>query len=134
MTSAPDLDDSDSELDYDLSLEDEKLLASLADNAQAQAQAQPYHHATGPIPPAPQTLGTLRTTRESHHVASTPRSSQGGEASLVGVARSNSVDAFVCWTKPQSMPSGIPADDVQYPDRRWLFPCEHHQYAQDNPD
>lgn len=111
--------DSDSEFGYDLSLEDEKVLASLADGADAHA----HPHPTGSIAPA---------TR--HHAANNPRSSQGGKTALVGVARTNSVDVFMRRTQPQSTPSVVPVDDVQYPDCRWLFLCHRHFYVRDDSD
>lgn len=99
MASAPNRDDSDSDFGYDLSLEDEELLVSLADGARA----------------------TDVASLASHHAAIIPRSGPRGKASLVGVARTNSVDAFVRTTQQQPMSSTVPADDVRYPDRKRLF-------------
>lgn len=90
---------SDTDSEFNLSLEDEQLLASLADNTApkpADASAFPHDAPGGP-----------------------PSSSQV-RAALVGIARTNSVNAFVHKTQPQSTPSIIPADDVKYPDRRCI--------------
>lgn len=88
---------SDTDSEFNLSLEDEQLLASLVDNTAskpADASAFPRDAPSGP-----------------------PSGSQA-RAALVGVGRTNSVNAFVQRTQPQSTPSVIPADDVKYPDRR----------------
>lgn len=88
---------SDTGSEFDLSLEDEQLLASLVEN----------------------TTPKLADASASSHDA--PRSLHGssqGRAPLVGIARTSSVNAFVHKTKPHSTPSVIPADDVKYPDRR----------------
>lgn len=88
---------SDTDSEFNLSLEDEQLLASLVENAvpkPADAFAFPRDAPSGP-----------------------PSVSQA-RAALVGIARTNSVNVFVHRTQPQSTPSVIPADDVKYPDRR----------------
>lgn len=94
---------SDTDSEFNLSLEDEQLLASLVENAlpkPADAYAFP------------------------HDAPSGPTSSSQVRAALVGVARTNSVNAFVHKTQPQSTPSVIPADDVKYPDRKCIV--AHH--------
>lgn len=91
---------SDTDSEFNLSLEDEHLLASLAENA----APKPVHASAFP--------------RDAP--SGTPSSSQT-RAALVGIGRTNSVNAFVLKTQPQSTPSIIPADDVKYPDRRCIF-------------
>lgn len=111
--SARDVDsDSDSDFGYDLSLEDEELLACLADGTSIQSVV------AGELTSAAQPLRTPQTTEVDHHATSTLHNSPRGKASLVGVARTDSVDAFVRRTQPQPTPNIIPAVDVQYPDRR----------------
>lgn len=88
---------SDSDSEFDLSPEDENLLASLVENT----ASKPADASVLPND-APNNL---------------PSSSQA-RAALVGIARTNSVNAFVHKIQPQSTPSVIPADDVTYPDRR----------------
>lgn len=109
MASAPDRD-SDDDFGYDLSTEDEKLLVSLADRVDTARSTTPASQETGAVAAA---------TRASD-ATSIPRSSPGGKTAFVGVARTTSIDAFVRKTQPQSAPSLIPTDDVQYPDRTWL--------------
>lgn len=115
--------DSDSEFGYDLSVEDENLLAKLVDGAHATRftaptlaiQTQTQDHTTAPTPDA----------TGGHHDAPSCvlRSSPRGKPALVGLARTNSLAAFVRKTRPQSMPSVIPEGDVQYPDRTCCPPC-----------
>lgn len=102
--------DAESEYGYDLSLEDETLLASLADAVQpannngsdsatqlaGTSQKRPYISSVGP--------------RLSHqHAPDIMRGSPQGKMSLVGIGRTDSVDAFVQNTQPQP---------VTYPDCR----------------
>lgn len=100
--------DSDSDdFGYDLTLDDEKLLLSLTDDA---------------LPPARASQNLFATTRPVAHnnaagSLSSCSSPLGRKAALVGVARTSSIDAFVRKTQPQSAPSMVPSDDVQYPDR-----------------
>lgn len=105
--------DSDSDFGYDLSLEDEKLLASLVDGPRAAPKANA---------PTTQPLASLAQSTGGHRDASSillPRSSSlRGKAALVGVGRTNSIDTFVRKTRPQSTLSVLPADDVKYPDRK----------------
>lgn len=93
----------DDDFGYDLSLEDEQLLASLADN---------QRHAPEPV------ITTL-DTRRVDHVASTTGSGPRRMAALVGVGRTKSVTTFLRSTQPEATPVIVPADDVQYPDRRF---------------
>ncbi|KAI3400506.1 hypothetical protein diail_2705 [Diaporthe ilicicola] len=86
---------SDTDSEFDLSLEDEQLLASLVENT------------------APNTADAFASSRDA---ASSPHGSSQDRAALVGIARTNSVNAFVQKTQPQSTPSIVPADDVKYPD------------------
>lgn len=103
---------SDTDSEFDLTLEDEQLLASLVDN-------------TAPKP--------ADATALPHDAPGGPPSSSQVRAALVGIARTNSVNAFVHKTQPQSTPSVIPADDVKYPDRRLLArPSRCHGLQ--NPD
>lgn len=95
-----DLDNDSDDYGYDLTLDDEKLLISLADG-----------------PPLPSS-----TNNNNKHNATAALSSCGSsvdKTTLVGVARTSNIDAFVRKTQPQSAPSIVPADDVQYPDRRY---------------
>lgn len=103
------LDSDDDDFGYDLSVEDEKLLVSLADAAHPTDSVHFVNRIS-------QTSGT------GLHDATGPRSSSPRRmAALVGVARTNSVNTFMRKTQPESAPSVIPADDVQYPDRMCLF-------------
>lgn len=95
--------DDDDDFGYDLSAEDEKLLASLADASHSNVPAR------------------------HHDAASPPGSRARRSAALVGVARTSSVNTFMQRTQPESTPSAIPTDDVQYPDRRsslFIYPRE----------
>lgn len=116
--------DSDSDFGYDLSLEDENLLANLVDGA----------HAIKSIAPATrtQTLGITPADARDGTTSCAPSSSPRGKPALVGLARTTSLAAFVRKTRPQSMPSVIPEADVQYPDRTSCALCRHHTY--NNPD
>lgn len=87
----------DSDSEFDLSPEDEQLLASLVEN-------------TAPKPADASVF--------PHDASSSLSSRSQARAALVGIARTNSVNAFVHKTQPQSTPSVIPANDVTYPDRR----------------
>lgn len=99
------LDSDDDEFGYDLSLEDEKLLVFLADAT---------HH-TDPVNAV---TGTTSTPDARHYdAASLSGSSPRRMAALVGVARTKSVNTFMRRTQPESAPSVISTDDVQYPDR-----------------
>lgn len=91
---------SDTDSEFDLSLEDEQLLASLAEN-------------TTPTSDPADAFASSRDAAGSLH------GSSQGRAALVGIARTNSVNAFVHRTQPQSTPSIVPADDIKYPDRRY---------------
>lgn len=91
---------SDTDSEFNLSLEDEQLLASLAET-------------TAPKP--------ADATVFPHDAPGGPPSSSQARAALVGIARTNSVNAFVHKTQPQSTPSVIPTDDVKYPDRRCIL-------------
>lgn len=103
---------SDDEFGYDLSLEDEQLLAALADEPHLVAA----HH--DPLAP-----NLVRSSQKGAHDTTT---------ALRAVGRTHSVDAFVQATQPQSAPSVVPADDVQYPDRKsCTLVCAAEQ---DNPD
>lgn len=134
MASALDRDrdfdsDSDSEFGYDLSLEDEKLLASLVDAPRAATEATAP--ATRPFA-IPESTGGHRDASSS-----LPRSSPGGKTALVGIARTNSIAAFVHKTQPQSTLSLLPADDVKYPDRTFLSGKKgkrKNPLVEDNPD
>lgn len=84
----------DSDSEYDLSLEDQQLLVSLVEDTPFDPAGSPHD--------APSSL---------------PGSSQP-TAALVGVGRTNSINAFVHKIQPQSTPSVIPAHDIRYPDRR----------------
>ncbi|KAJ4390630.1 hypothetical protein N0V93_004227 [Gnomoniopsis smithogilvyi] len=98
------LDSDDDDFGYDLSLEDEKLLASLAD-------------ATHPTDPLDAAISNIATPGARHHdAAGLSGSSPRRMAALVGVARTNSVNTFMRRTQPQSAPSDIPTYDIQYPD------------------
>lgn len=101
--------DSDDDFGYDLSLEDEKLLVSLADAT----------HPADPVNSVTRIAGNPGT-KQHHDVASLSGSSPRRMAALVGVARTNSVNTFMRRTQPESTPSVIPTDDVQYPDRTCL--------------
>lgn len=79
----------DSDSEFDISLEDEQLLASLVQDT---------------------------PTASLHDAPSSLPSGSQQRAALVGVGRTNSINAFVHKTQPQSTPSIIPADDVRYPD------------------
>lgn len=103
------LDSDDDDFGYDLSVEDEKLLVSLADAAHPTESV----HSVNQIP---KTLGI-----ELHDAAGLPSSSPRRMAALVGVARTNSVSTFMRKTQPESTSSVIPTDDVQYPDRMYLI-------------
>ncbi|CAN8102817.1 unnamed protein product [Discula destructiva] len=95
-----DTDDDDEDFGYDLSLEDEKLLASLADG---------QRHAPDPVIHTP-------PTRPTHDAASIPRISPRRMAALVGVGRTDSVTTFMRRTQPDATSAVVPADMVQYPD------------------
>ncbi|KAK7748958.1 hypothetical protein SLS53_000983 [Cytospora paraplurivora] len=101
--------DSESEYGYDLSLEDEELLASLADGVRTDATHIPGT-SEGPH------ISSVAPSSVLHHASNVSRGGPRGNASLVGIARTDSVDAFVQGTQPQSAPSLVPADDVAYPD------------------
>lgn len=88
---------SDTGSEFDLSLEDEQLLASLAEDT---------------------ALKAADVSAVSRDAASSLHGSSQGRAALVGIARTNSVNAFVHKTQPQSTPSVVPADDIKYPHRR----------------
>lgn len=92
---------SDDDFGYDLSLEDEKLLASLADAPE----------------PAVRTTGVLLETHQLHDAGNIPHSSPRRMAALVGVGRSISVSTFMRKTQPKSTPIVVPEDHVKYPDR-----------------
>lgn len=103
---------SDTDSEFNLSLEDEQLLASLVENAvpkPADAFAFPHD--------APSSVSSSSKTR----------------AALVGVGRTNSVNAFVYKTQPQSTPSVIPADDVKYPDLTQALTSLEHAEACEQP-
>lgn len=102
------LDSDDDDFGYDLSLEDEKLLVTLAD----------ANHPTHPV-----NAGTRITEAFSarhNDVASLSSSNPRRMAALIGVARTNSVNTFMRRTQPESAPSVIPTDDIHYPDRMCL--------------
>lgn len=103
------LESDDDDFGYDLSVEDEKLLASLADAAHPTDSVHSVNRIS-------QTPGT-----GLHNAADLSSSSPRHMAALVGVARSKSVNTFMRKTQPESTPSVIPTDDVQYPDRTCLF-------------
>ena len=103
---------SDTDSEFDLSLEDEQLLASLAEN-------------TAPKP--------ADASAFPHDAPSSLHSSSQGRPPLVGIARTSSVNAFVHKTQPQSTPSVIPADDVKYPDRKCSV-FASRCYGLQNPD
>ncbi|KAJ0115438.1 hypothetical protein J7T55_012718 [Diaporthe amygdali] len=85
---------SDTGSEFDLSLEDEQLLASLAEDT---------------------ALKAADVSAVSRDAASSLHGSSQGRAALVGIARTKSVNAFVHKTQPQSTPSVVPADDIKYP-------------------
>lgn len=103
------LDSDDDDFGYDLSVEDEKLLVSLADAAHPTDGV----HCVNRISQTPG-VGL-------HDAAGLSSSSPRRMAALVGVARTNSVGTFMRKTQPEPTPSVIPTDDVQYPDRTFLF-------------
>lgn len=104
--------DGESDYGYDLSLEDEELLATLADGVCTDATHIPGT-SEGPYTSSVAPSSTL------HHASNFSHGGPRGNASLVGIARTDSVDAFVQGTQPQSAPTFVPADDVAYPDCRW---------------
>lgn len=106
MASPRDIE-SDDDFGYDLSLEDEQLLATLADDAST--------YTTAPAP------AVATATAAAHDVApNLLRSSPTGKTVLRAVGRTHSVDVFVQGTQPYSAPSVVPVDSVEYPDRKHL--------------
>lgn len=100
--------DGESEYGYDLSLEDEELLASLVDAIHPVNDNGASATQVAGISKKPHLSGVA--TRSAHlHAPDLLRGSPRGKTSLVGIARTDSVDAFVQKTQPQS---------VTYPDRR----------------
>lgn len=97
--------DGDSESCYDLSPEDEQLLVSIADSLSATTQPC-----------------SIIATVDRDNAALLQHRSQTGKISLVGIARTDSIDTFAQGTQPRSIPSAIPAHAVQYPDRRFSLP------------
>lgn len=108
--------DGESEYGYDLSLEDEELLASVVDDVHAANTGQIA--GVSERPP----VSSFTPSSVPHHAPNLPRGGSQGTASLVGIARTDSVDAFVQKTQPQSAPSFVPADGVSYPDCRCPLP------------
>lgn len=98
--------ESDDEFGYDLSIEDEQLLATLADDAS--------------LDPTTRASSEAITTIVAHDNAApnTLRSRPKGKTALRAVGRTDSLNAFVRGTQPQSTPSIVPVDNVQYPDRK----------------
>lgn len=94
---------------YDLSVEDEELLASLADQ-QSHPPAEPVTH-------------TPQARPQRHDAASTSCSSPRRMAAIVGVGRTHSVTDFIRRTRPDPTPAAVPADRVQYPDCRCPASC-----------
>ncbi|POS77159.1 hypothetical protein DHEL01_v204451 [Diaporthe helianthi] len=82
----------ESDSEFDLSEDEQLLLVSLVQDTPLNPAASP-HDASSLLPSSSQ-----------------PR------AALVGVGRTNSINAFVNKIQPQSMPSVVPADDISYPD------------------
>lgn len=116
MASLESIDDDD-DFGYDLSLEDEKLLASLADD----------RHAQTPVSGAPE-------TRQLHDAASFSRSGPRHMAAIVAVGRTSRVAAFMQRAQPDApdaAPAVTPAGHVQYPDRMFAPP---NDFAQQDPD
>lgn len=106
MASPRDKDSDDDDFGYDLSLEDEQLLATLADGASS------YTRASEPV--------VATAAAAAHDVApNVLRSSLQGKTALRAVGRTHSVDAFVQGTQPHSAPSIVPVDNVEYPDRKY---------------
>lgn len=103
------LDSDDDDFGYDLSVEDEKLLASLADAA----------HPTDSVHSVNRLFQKPGTGL--HDAADPSSSSPRRMAALVGIARTNSVNTFMRKTQPESTPSVMPTDDIQYPDRMCPF-------------
>ncbi|ROW09616.1 hypothetical protein VMCG_02384 [Cytospora schulzeri] len=107
--------DGESEYGYDLSLEDEELLASLVDGAHTANTGSTNILQLDDVLERPH-ISTLAPSSLPHHAPNlTPGGSQG-MASLVGIARTDSVDAFVQKIQPQAAPSFVLTDDVTYPD------------------
>lgn len=119
-------DSTDDDFGYDLTLEDEKLLASLADRAPHPGAVNSTTTSHSPPPPsvAAGAIFANRFAPESQsqkHADSLPRRSLGrAPAALVSVARTDSVDEFVRKTQPDSSHAAVPTDDVHYPDRKCL--------------
>lgn len=93
--------ESDEDFGYDLSLEDEQLLAIIADGASNNSASEAVQTVAYDIP--------------SNHLRSSPK----GKTSLRAVGRTFSINAFVQGIQPQSAPSIVPADNAQYPDRKY---------------
>lgn len=113
--------DGESEYGYDLSLEDEELLASLVDGVHAANNGSANTAQIAGVSERPHVVPSLAPSFIPHHAPKLPPGGSQGTASLVGIARTDSVDAFVQNTQPQSAPSFVPADDVTYPDCRCLL-------------
>lgn len=107
--------DGESEYGYDLSLEDEELLASLVDSVHA-ANNGPVQITQIAGVSETSHIASLAPSSVPHHVSKLSPGGLQSTASLIGIARSDSVGAFVQKTQPQSAPSFVPADDVAYPD------------------
>ncbi|ROW08022.1 hypothetical protein VPNG_06061 [Cytospora leucostoma] len=118
--------DGESEYGYDLSLQDEELLASLADGVCTDATHIP-DTSEGPH------ISSVAPSSVPHD-ASNVRGGPRGNASFVGIARTDSVDAFVQGTQPQSAPSFVPADDVAYPDLSQALTSLGQAEASEQPD
>lgn len=116
--------ESDDDFGYDLSPEDELLLATLADGASKSCCSS--HHAT------------CLSHHDDHAVA--PNLGRGSQqaptTALRAVGRTHSVDAFVQAMQPQpALPSAVPVDNVQYPDRKYSNePIVAHPAKWANPD
>ncbi|PSR90651.1 exonuclease V a 5' deoxyribonuclease-domain-containing protein [Coniella lustricola] len=110
-------DSTDDDFGYDLSLEDEKLLASLADRAPHSAAVNTTT-TRSPTTAAPGFLIRSTTASQSDkHVDGVPRSSPSrAKTALLGVGRTDSINNFVRSTQPDSSCTVIPADDLNYPD------------------
>lgn len=104
--------DGESEYGYDLSLEDEELLASLVDDVHAANNTQN----AGVLDRYP--TSTLAPSSFAHHAPKPSHGGPQGTPSLVGIARTRGVGAFFENTQPQSTTPLTTADGVAYPDCR----------------
>lgn len=122
--------DGESDYGYDLSPEDEAIFASLVDRVQPTNSSSSVSEVQIASPSeASRSHFSSLAPNSVLHAPSLQRGSPQGKASLVGIARTDSVDAFVQKTQPQPASSFVPADKVTYPDCRYLLPgllLSHH--------